>query len=181
MIPCEPTPTGMWSNMDCTSLSFTGSTSLRLRFVRMRRTPQLMSKPTPPGDTTALGSLISNAATFPIEKPYPAPPCTASQRTFTRVRVRERDAPLHDARQRRHVGELLQRRKEGPGVRGVLLQLLEQQLGECFVGEKVSFHVHPGHEALFHAVQVPRRRVRLYEGALRLVARTFAHIKLCSL
>ena len=41
------------------------------RFVRMSLTPQLMSKPTPPGDTTASGLPISNAATFPIAKPYP--------------------------------------------------------------------------------------------------------------
>ena len=30
-----------------------------------------MSKPTPPGDTTASGSETSKAATFPIAKPYP--------------------------------------------------------------------------------------------------------------
>ncbi len=41
------------------------------RFVRMSLTPQLMSKPTPPGDTTASGLPTSNAATFPIAKPYP--------------------------------------------------------------------------------------------------------------
>ena len=37
----------------------------------MSLTPQLMSKPTPPGDTTASGSPMSKAATFPIAKPYP--------------------------------------------------------------------------------------------------------------
>jgi hypothetical protein len=37
--------------------------------VRSSRTPQLMSKPTPPGETTADGSSMSNAATFPIAKP----------------------------------------------------------------------------------------------------------------
>ena len=31
-------------------------TSCSKRFVLMRRTPQLMSNPTPPGDTTAFGS-----------------------------------------------------------------------------------------------------------------------------
>lgn len=41
------------------------------RLVRMSLTPQLMSKPTPPGDTTASGFPMSNAATFPIAKPYP--------------------------------------------------------------------------------------------------------------
>lgn len=38
---------------------------------RNKRTPQLMSKPTPPGDTMAAGSSMSNAATFPTANPYP--------------------------------------------------------------------------------------------------------------
>ena len=46
MIPCEPTPTGMWSKSNCVSCSLMGATSSSLRLVRMRRTPQLMSKPT---------------------------------------------------------------------------------------------------------------------------------------
>lgn len=41
------------------------------RLVLISRTPQLMSNPTPPGDTTDSGSAMSNAATFPIAKPYP--------------------------------------------------------------------------------------------------------------
>ena len=48
MMPFDPTPTGMWSYMACASSSFTGSTSFSSRFVRIRRTPQLMSYPTPP-------------------------------------------------------------------------------------------------------------------------------------
>ena len=75
MMPWDPTPTGMWSKSACASCSFTGSTSLSVRLVRMSRTPQLMSKPTPPGDTTASGSLMSKAATFPIANPYPE--CTS--------------------------------------------------------------------------------------------------------
>ena len=132
MMPCEPTPTGMWSNSDWASSSFLSWTSASVctkcksmsnwgqdglpssalgrtyrsnavclaqrcmvageaaaerrygkilstagehqcltRLVRMSLTPQLMSKPTPPGDTTASGSPMSNAATFPIAKPYP--------------------------------------------------------------------------------------------------------------
>lgn len=41
------------------------------KLVRMSLTPQLISKPTPPGDTTASGFPMSNAATFPMAKPYP--------------------------------------------------------------------------------------------------------------
>lgn len=37
----------------CASCSLTGCTCSSVRLVRSRRTPQLMSKPTPPGDTTA--------------------------------------------------------------------------------------------------------------------------------
>lgn len=39
-----------------------------MRFVRRRRTPQLMSKPTPPGDTIDSGSSMSNAAMLPAER-----------------------------------------------------------------------------------------------------------------
>ena len=69
MIPCEPTPTGMWSNSDCASCSRRGETSASVRLVRSSRTPQLMSNPTPPGETTASGSAVSNAATLPMAKP----------------------------------------------------------------------------------------------------------------
>lgn len=48
MTPLDPTPTGMWSNRDWASCSFTGCTSRSSRFVLRRRTPQFMSKPTPP-------------------------------------------------------------------------------------------------------------------------------------
>lgn len=47
-LTCDPTPTGMWSKSACASSSFNGSTSLSVRLVLTRRTPQLMSKPTPP-------------------------------------------------------------------------------------------------------------------------------------
>eukprot|EP00965_Chrysotila_dentata_P013459 446088-Pleurochrysis_carterae.AAC.1 len=59
----------MKSNSACASCSFTGATSASLRLVRSSRTPQLMSKPTPPGDTTAAGSVMSKAATLPMAKP----------------------------------------------------------------------------------------------------------------
>lgn len=48
MTPLEPTPTGIWSNIAWASCSFTGCTSLSSKFVRSKRTPQLMSNPTPP-------------------------------------------------------------------------------------------------------------------------------------
>eukprot|EP01139_Manchomonas_bermudensis_P012299 Amastigsp_a346298_17.p3 type:complete len:157 gc:universal Amastigsp_a346298_17:484-954(+) len=75
MTPFEPTPTGMWSKRDWVISSCIGRTSSIRRFVRKSRTPQLMSKPTPPGDTTASGSSISKAATPPIGNPYPE--CTS--------------------------------------------------------------------------------------------------------
>lgn len=65
MIPFEPTPTGMWSNMHWASCSLRGATSFSIRLVRSRRTPQLMSNPTPPGETTASLLLMSKAAIFP--------------------------------------------------------------------------------------------------------------------
>lgn len=39
------------------------------KLVRSSLMPQLMSNPTPPGDTTASGSSMSKAATLPIAKP----------------------------------------------------------------------------------------------------------------
>lgn len=103
MIPLDPTPTGMWSNRLCVNCSLTGWTSFSSRLVRRRRTPQLISNPTPPigksmfkftkvskdnkkwlrqilrvgqwnmlpGEMTAFGSLMSNAAMLPMAKPYP--------------------------------------------------------------------------------------------------------------
>lgn len=52
MTPLDPTPTGMWSNSDWANCSFTGWTSPSSRFVLSSRTPQLMSKPTPPAEQT---------------------------------------------------------------------------------------------------------------------------------
>lgn len=52
--------------LTCASCSLTGSTSSTERFVLIKRTPQLMSKPTPPGETTDSGLLISNAAMLPV-------------------------------------------------------------------------------------------------------------------
>lgn len=46
--PFDPTPTGMWSNIDWASCSFRGCTSPSSKLVRSKRTPQLMSNPTPP-------------------------------------------------------------------------------------------------------------------------------------
>lgn len=43
-----PTPTGILSNSFWASSSLWGATSFSERFVRIRRTPQLISKPTPP-------------------------------------------------------------------------------------------------------------------------------------
>lgn len=60
MTPLEPTPTGMWSNIAWASCSFTGCTSLSSKFVRSKRTPQLMSKPTPP----ARGEKAMSGSTF---------------------------------------------------------------------------------------------------------------------
>lgn len=65
IMPLEPTPTGMWSKRHWASCSFMGWISFSWRFVRSRRTPQLISNPTPPGETTALGLLISKAARLP--------------------------------------------------------------------------------------------------------------------
>lgn len=48
MTPLDPTPTGMWSKRAWASCSFTGCTSPSSRLVLSRRTPQLMSNPTPP-------------------------------------------------------------------------------------------------------------------------------------
>lgn len=69
IMPCEPTPTGMWSKSVWARSSFLSPTSASVRLVRSSRTPQLMSKPTPPGDTTASGSSMSKAATLPMAKP----------------------------------------------------------------------------------------------------------------
>ena len=69
IIPLLPTPTGIWSNNDWVNSSFIGLISFSDRFVLNKRTPQLISKPTPPGDTIDLLFEVSNAAKFPIAKP----------------------------------------------------------------------------------------------------------------
>ena len=48
IIPFDPTPTGIWSKSACANCSLTGNTSFSDKFVLIKRTPQLMSKPTPP-------------------------------------------------------------------------------------------------------------------------------------
>lgn len=45
-----------------------GCTSFSCKLVLKSRTPQLMSKPTPPGDTIDFGFDISNAAILPIKQ-----------------------------------------------------------------------------------------------------------------
>lgn len=47
-------------------LTLMGVTSDSMIFVLNNRTPQLMSNPTPPGETTAFGLSISKAAILPI-------------------------------------------------------------------------------------------------------------------
>lgn len=61
MTPLEPTPTGMWSNIAWASCSFTGCTSLSSKFVRSKRTPQLMSNPTPPTSVEKAIELLKRA------------------------------------------------------------------------------------------------------------------------
>mmetsp|Transcript_195 Transcript_195/g.453 ORF Transcript_195/g.453 Transcript_195/m.453 type:complete len:221 (-) Transcript_195:838-1500(-) len=77
MSPPAPTPTGMFLNKASASLSLTPSSpaSSSVRLVRISLTPQLMSNPTPPGLIIAAGSSMSNAATFPMQNPYPE--CTS--------------------------------------------------------------------------------------------------------
>ena len=48
--------TGIWSKRDWASCSLTGCTSFSVRLVRSNLTPQLISNPTPPGETIAFGS-----------------------------------------------------------------------------------------------------------------------------
>eukprot|EP00126_Sphaerothecum_destruens_P011085 Sdes_comp20854_c0_seq13m17664 len=72
ILPLVPTPTGIWSNKLWANSSLMGRISFSIKFVRINRTPQLISNPTPPGETIASGSDTSKAATFPIANPYPA-------------------------------------------------------------------------------------------------------------
>ena len=62
-----PRPDGTFSNMEFTRSLIFGLTSSTVRLVCTNRTPQLMSKPTPPGDNTP--SSESVAATPPMGKP----------------------------------------------------------------------------------------------------------------
>ena len=64
-----PTPDGMFLNNASINSSSLSSMSACLRLVFINLTPQLMSKPTPPGETIPFFSL--NAATPPIGNPYP--------------------------------------------------------------------------------------------------------------
>ncbi|OQC62312.1 MAG: hypothetical protein BWX50_01645 [Euryarchaeota archaeon ADurb.Bin009] len=64
-----PTPVGTaLKNLSIRS-RFLPARSASVRGVVIRRTPQLMSNPTPPGDMTP--SVMSNAATPPMGNPYP--------------------------------------------------------------------------------------------------------------
>jgi hypothetical protein len=74
-----------------------GELSTRSNGVASRRTPQEMSNPTPPGDTTPPSS--TSVAATPTDREPVAP-----------VHVRHRVAGLDDARQRRDVGHLLRLR-----------------------------------------------------------------------
>ena len=91
MTPREPTPTGMWSNSCCASVSRCSLDIFFKRFALNNRTPQLISKPTPPGETTASGSSQSNAATPPIVNPYPnASACPYYNQRYPAARPRSR-------------------------------------------------------------------------------------------
>jgi hypothetical protein len=68
MAPVLPTPAGMSANSASASRCCSGITSARVSPVCRQRTPQEMSKPTPPADTTPPSS-ASKAATPPIGKP----------------------------------------------------------------------------------------------------------------
>ena len=68
MAPLLPTPAGIWRNSESASDFCTGRMSATLSPVSIVRTPQEMSKPTPPADTTPPWS-GSKAATPPIGKP----------------------------------------------------------------------------------------------------------------
>ena len=70
--PFEPTPDGIELNRSATSSLSLGLASASDRFVRSRRTPQLMSYPTPPG--LIMPSSASMAATPPTGNPYPSWP-----------------------------------------------------------------------------------------------------------
>lgn len=96
MASCKPQHSGVKLSYPF-SYVLTSEYAARTRFVLRSRTPQLMSKPTPPGDTTASGSAMSNAATLPMANPYPECTsgramdfCTAAQARRPSVAVSER-------------------------------------------------------------------------------------------
>ena len=65
--PRLPTPAGIARKSASARSFFLGSTSARVSRVRRHRTPQEMSNPTPPAETTP--SSGSKAATPPTAKP----------------------------------------------------------------------------------------------------------------
>ena len=67
--PLDPSPDGTFLYNSSTSASFLSPMSSRVRSVLMRRTPQLMSKPIPPGEMDPESA--STAATPPMGNPYP--------------------------------------------------------------------------------------------------------------
>jgi len=69
ILPSDPTPEGIEWNRVVNKASFLGIPSLEQSEVLITLTPQLMSKPTPPGEITPLS--IRVAPTPPIGKPYP--------------------------------------------------------------------------------------------------------------
>lgn len=75
MTPLEPTPTGIWSNIAWASCSFTGCTSLSSKFVRSKRTPQLMSNPTPPRNVGKAMELIKRVLVVSICWVFILNPC----------------------------------------------------------------------------------------------------------
>jgi len=67
IVPSLPTPAGMSRKIWRVMSRIPSFTSSSVRFVRTSRTPQLMSYPTPPGETIPFSA--SKAATPPIGKP----------------------------------------------------------------------------------------------------------------
>ena len=94
MAPVLPTPAGIWRNSESASAFCTGRMSATVRPVSMVRTPQEMSKPTPPAETT--------------------PPCVgiegrdaADREAVAPVRIGHRVGCPHDPGQRRDIDRLL--------------------------------------------------------------------------
>lgn len=108
MTPLDPTPTGMWSNSDWASCSFTGWTSPSSRFVLSSRTPQLMSNPTPPGEpheTSGQRRFTATRNVRDLERTWRHHGVwvahvegrhVSDRKSVSRVDVREPDGPLWD-------------------------------------------------------------------------------------